>query len=432
LLLIGCLGAVGCFTKEIPAQPKDRHQGGSILLPAPCSYTVTTVYGASRPEPQTVTLGNDPTPKLVHLNVANDASTGMAILWRTNDNTTLATTVQYGVGGALDKSVDGFTFVYDYVDVDGNDATLRMHETHLCGLLPDTQYSYRVGGADADNHGVWSDTYSFRTAPARTAPDSHVVFLVLGDTRDGYSTWGQILKTAFAQAVPDFILFSGDETNDGQVQSEYDAWFMAADPILASTPMIVAHGNHEINSVNFFSQFAMPGDEQNFGLDIGPAHLTVANDTPLDPGDLQGKNAQLLDTNLQAAAGAPWSLLMHHKPMFSASAGPHPGDVTIMRQAWQSIVDSHLVDLVFNGHDHDYERSRPMRGATPGQTNHDGTIYVVAGSAGADLYDNGMSFWTQYSEKTNNFLVVDVRAGTIKVNAYRADGSPLDSFTLNK
>jgi 3',5'-cyclic AMP phosphodiesterase CpdA len=336
------------------------------------------------------------------------------------------------VGSALDKSVDGFTFIYDITSDDPNVTNVRMHETHLCGLQPDTQYSYRVGGTDADNHGVWSPTYTFRTAPARTAPDPHVVLLVIGDTRDGYSTWGQILRTAIGQAAPDFILFSGDATLFGQVQSEYDAWFMAADPVLASIPMIVAHGNHDNNAVNFFSQFALPGDEQNFGLDLGPARLTVANDTPLDAADLQGKNAQLLDTNLAAAAGAPWSLLMHHRPMFSASAGPHPQDVTMMRQAWQSIVDAHQVDLVFNGHDHDYERSKPMRGMTPGQTNRDGTIYAVVGSAGADLYDNGKDFWTEISAKTDCFAIVDVRAGTIKVNAYRGDGSPLDSFTLNK
>ncbi len=129
---------------------------------------------------------------------------------------------------------------------------------------------------------------------------------------------------------------------------------------------------------------------------------------------------------------APWSLLMHHKPMFSASAGPHPQDVVTVRAAWQSIVDAHKVDLVLNGHDHDYERSKPVRGTSVGQTNADGTIYMVVGSAGAAQYDKGSDFWTEYSEKTFSFAIVRVRKGVITANAYRPDGSMIDSVMLTK
>jgi hypothetical protein len=348
----------------------------------------------------------------------------MAFLWRTNDNKTTSTKVQYGVGTALDKSLDGFTFVYDVSIGD----PVRMHETHLCGLMPDTQYSYRVGGSDGSKD-VWSPTYTFRTAPLRSATDAQLTLLNIGDTRDGYSIWGATLTTALQQAQPDYILFSGDETTLGPIQDEWDAWFMAGDPILASTPMIVAHGNHEVSSVNFFSQFAMPGDEQNFALDIGPVHLTVANDTPVDPADLTGTIAQTLDTNLKAAMGAPWSILVHHKPMWTAAAGPHPEDALGVRNAFGAIVDADNVDIVFNGHDHDYERTKPLRNGAVAQQ---GTVYVVVGSAGAPLYDSGMDFWTQISEKTYSFALAKVRAGQLVVNAYRNDGSMLDSFTLTK
>jgi hypothetical protein len=415
----------GCFTKDRKPMVADTHQGGTIMLPAPCNYSVTTQDSASRPEiPEVLMLGSDPTPKMIHLNVAHDPMTGMAILWRTNDNSTLATTVQYGVNGKTDQSTDGFTFVYDISIGD----PVRIHETHLCGLTPDTEYTYRVGGTDALGNQSWSSNYTFRTAPK--AQDAETVFLVLGDTRDGYDVWGSTLKLAVQMAMPDFILFSGDETTLGPLQDEWDAWFAAADPILASNPMIVAHGNHEVNSVNFFSQFAMPGDEQNFAVDIGAAHVTVANDTPVDMADLTGANAQLLDQHL--STNQPWSILVHHKPMFSASAGAHPGDVVTMRMAWQSIIDSHKVDLVLNGHDHDYERSKPMRGSTPGLTNADGTVFAVVGSAGAPLYDNGSDFWTAFSAKTYCFAIMRVKAGLITFNAYHADGTPLDSTMLTK
>jgi large repetitive protein len=426
--------AGGCFfEKETPPPPMDMdlHAGGSIAL-AECGYSVTTVDGASIPVLGADVLGTDPTPRFVHVTVPGDPSRQLAILWRTGDTDTLASTVQFGENGATDQSKTGLTFVYDTAD-----GLVRMHETHLCGLKPDTQYTYRVGGTSgagsAGAQEAWSQTFTFRTAPDRaTSPNAEVVLLVLGDTRDGYNTWGATLKQAFQMQPPDAILFNGDAVLLGLDQQEWDAWFTAAGELLAGTPMILAHGNHDISSVNWYSQFALPDDEQNYGVHFGPVHITVANDTPVDVADLTGKNAQLLDAHLKEGMTAPWNFLLHHKPMWTAAAGPHPNDAVTVRMAWQATVDADHVDLVFNGHDHDYERTKPMRGSSAGTTLADGTVYFVVGSAGAALYDNGSSFWTEKSEKTFSFAFVRARAGAVSVNVFRGDGSTLDSVMYTK
>ena len=417
----------GCGSS--PAMQPDPHQGGSIELDR-CGYAVTTRDGASRPIMGTNMLGPDPTPKLLHVDVAHDPSKDMAILWRTNDEQTLATTVQFGENGQLDQSQDGLTFVYDLESPLASGATsVRMHETHLCGLKADTEYSYRVGGK-AGSQESWSPVYTFRTAPDRAqSPNAQLVVLVIGDTRGGYATWGQMLDTAFKQSPPDLILFSGDMTTLGPIQDDWDQWFQSAEAHLPQAPLVVAHGNHEVSSINFFSQFAMPADEQNFGFDFGPIHLSVANDTPTVANDLSGSIAQMLDANIKAGMGAPWSLVMHHKAEFTAAMGPHPMDQMPVRAAFEPLIDAGLVDLVLNGHDHDYERSKPLRA---GQVTVGGTVFVVVGSAGADLYPNGSGFWTQKSEMTNSFAILRVRKGDLKFDAYRADGSPLDSFELMK
>jgi len=423
--------ASGCFfKKETASHGPDLHIGGSIMLDK-CGYSVTTREGASVPELGTAILGSDPAPKMVHLNVGKDPRTGVAILWRTNDEATFATTVQYGINGATDKSENGFTFVYDLnAPTADNISTVRMHETHLCGLTPDTEYTYRVGGVDANGKEAWSPTYTFRTLP--TDPAAEVVMLVIGDTRDGYSTWGGALQQAFAKAQPDIVLFDGDATTLGPVQDEWEAWFNAAAPELPLAPMILAHGNHDVSAVNWFSQFAQPGDEQNFAVDFGAVHLTVANDSPVASADLTGVGAQMLDANLKAGANAPWNILMHHKPMYSASAGPHVADVITMRNAWGGIVDANGVDLVFNGHDHDYERSKPLHNNMVQPSTQNATVYVVVGSAGAALYNNGSDFWTEFSEKTFSFALVRVRTGSLQMTSYRADGTMLDSMMLTK
>ncbi|HEY2745645.1 MAG TPA: metallophosphoesterase family protein [Polyangia bacterium] len=432
-LILVCLPllAAGCFfEKETAHQGHDLHQGGTIMLDK-CGYSVSTADGASVPEPSSPVLGKDPTPKFVHVNVGQDPRTGAAILWRTNDETSLATTVQFGVNGATDQSESGFTFVYDLDAPTSTGLTeVRMHETHLCGLTPDTEYTYRVGGIDQSGTESWSPTYTFRTLPMD--PSAPMTILVIGDTRDGYSEWGTELKQAFATATPDIILFSGDGTTLGPIQDEWEAWFMAVQDELPLVPMILAHGNHDVSSVNWFSQFAMPGDEQNFAVQFGGVHLTVANDTPINPADLTGSILQTLDTNLKAGIGQPWNILMHHKPMYSAAAGPHPEDVTTMRADWLSTVDSDQVDVVFNGHDHDYERSKPMHGDVVQPTTAGATVYFVVGAAGADLYDSGSSYWTAFSEKTYCYAVIRIMPGSLQMTAYRDDGSMLDSTMITK
>jgi hypothetical protein len=431
VLVFALLGLGGCwFAKDIPPPPSDVLNGGMYQF-TQCNYTLTTPNNASAPSPNDDYLGDDPTPTFVHITIDGDPAHAMAMLWRTNDedamNYTRATKVAYGVNGATDTIVEGATFMY--LGVTNNH--IRIHESHICGLMPDTVYTYKVGGGPAGAE-VWSKTYTFRTAPDKTDASAMVTALILGDTRGGYATWGMALDSAFAKASPDVIFFSGDAVTLGPTQDEWDTWFMTGGDRLAQTPFSYCHGNHDISSVNYFAQFAQPGDEQNFDFDFGPLHLAIANDTPIDMADLTGMNATLLDQHLANGSGAPWLIEMNHKPLWTAAAGPHPEDQLPVRMAWQPIIDKYKVDIVFNGHDHDYERTKPMRGATAGTTQADGTTYVIAGTAGAQQYPNGTNYWTAVSQMTYNFLIVTIRVGQLQVNAYRTDGTTLDTVTLTK
>ncbi len=424
-----CVILSGCFGDAPPAMMPDGGdpRAGGTITPAGCGYTVTVRDGASAPAPSAKRLGSDPTPVMIHLGLATDPARSMVVTWRTRDEATQATTVQFGTGGGTGESADGFWFDYDSPTA----PTARIHETHLCGLTPDTVYSYRVGGVGGDGSEKWSPVYTFRTAPDFVAhPDAQVTLAVIGDTRDGYATWGQSLAQAQKLGPPDLVLFSGDAVTLGPIQTEWDEFWTQAEPVLRTVPMISAHGNHDVNSINYYSQLALPGDEEDYSLDYGAVHITVLNDTPVSMGDLAGKAAQFLDADLAAHDAAPWKAVLHHRPMWSAAAA-HGGDPAL-RMLWQPIVDAHKVDVVFNGHDHDYERTKPMRGMTPGATPADGTIYVVAGTAGAPLYDSGSDFWTAISSKTHNLVIVHARVGMLDAHAYDENGNSVDQFTIGK
>src|SRR5207302_459226 len=125
------------------------------------------------------------------------------------------------------------------------------------------------------------------------------------------------------------------------------------------------------------------GAEEFYGIDYGPLHLTVLNDTPAVVADLAGKESRFLDADLTNAA--PWKLVMHHKPAYSNDMG-HGGEPSVLA-AWTPIFDAHKVDVVLNGHVHGYERSNPIRAMKPVATPADGTVYLVSGGAGAPLYE---------------------------------------------
>jgi acid phosphatase type 7 len=407
----------------------DPDLAGGSRLPTGCDYLVHTVDGAEAPQPSEAHHAGDPTPKHLHLGIAGDPRTSMVVAWRTNDNTTRVSTVQYGKAAVSEHSVDGFT--WRYATGFGNGEYQRVHETHLCGLEPDTAYVYRVGGVNAEGVESWSAEHHFRTAPDLTAdPSAEVVFLFLGDTRDGYDVFSRLLTKAKELAMPDLILFSGDAVTFGPIQNEWDAFLAAAEVLTPDVPWISAHGNHDQNSANYFSIFAMPGDEENYSLDYGAAHLTVANDTPLDLASITGETASFISNDLVAHAGAAWKLVMHHKPAWSASEN-HGSDV-LLQSTWAPIFEANSVDMVLNGHDHDYERTFPMKGDQVKGTPAEGTIYVVAGGAGASLYNAGKGFWTAVSESTNHFVILRVRTGRLEYTAYREDGSILDTLIITK
>ncbi|MDB4963183.1 MAG: metallophosphoesterase [Myxococcales bacterium] len=399
--------------------------GGTLEVPG-CGYSVTTRVGAEPPRLATAYVGEDPTPRLVHLGIVGDPKTSVVAQWRTVDETTTATTLRYGVGAnlaesALTETVTGIQWAYAAT---GSDLP-RMHQVHLCGLEPGTSYSYQVGSP-----GSFSPIYTFTTAPDIVAhPDAEVLYAFVGDSRGGYDVWGQIVAQYQAR-MPDLILYSGDAVTIGIVQEEWDLFLARGEPLFAQVPVVMAHGNHEVNAVNFYSQFAMPGDQENFGFDYGFGHITVANDTPSDSGALTGSTVEFLRSDFEASKTARWKLLMHHQPMWSASN--HGSNLTL-QATWGPVVDQYAIDLVINGHEHEVEITKPMRGGAVQASNADGTVYAVIGGAGAPLYANGNEFWTEYSEKTNGASIIRVRRDQLVLDAFRLDGSAIPmSFSKTK
>ncbi len=356
--------------------------------------------------PHLPVLGDEPAPYNLRIGVHEDPRTDATMMWQT-DQGTLATLVRLESPDEL--TLEGASFP-------APDDTSRQHELRLCGLEPDTTYRYRVGA-----RGVWSEPYEFSTAPAD--PEATVRLVVLGDSRDDLETWEQVMELAAAQE-PDLLLHTGDIVALGGLQSLWDEWLAVSEGLLASTPVLTVHGNHEFMAPNYFGSFALPGNEQWYGVDWGALHITVLNDMATSDDSIE-QTAWLAED--LAGTDRAWRIMTHHQP--SWTDGNHAPNLEA-RDEWNPLLEQYAPDaLVLCGHNHLYERSVPIIGE---EQDPEGVTYVTTGGAGAPLYGTGSDWFLHITESTYHYMVLDVGPQTLEATAYRLDGTVLDSFALER
>lgn len=357
-------------------------------------------------------------PEQIHLTFPHrDASHHVAVTWQTGPDNRHAL-VRIGEDpDTLDRIYSGHTFTYP--SLSGN----LLHEVHLCGLPAGRTLYYQVGGGD-----TWSDVRPFTTAP-EWGSDDEFVFAVAGDTRsDDYELWRQGTEQML-EAGAQFVLFSGDAVEAGPSQAQWDGFYRAAEPTFSRAPFIPANGNHDLLVVEYLGQLALPEGEDIYHLRYGNALIISMTDVTFEPGAVRGRYRDYLETILQEHEDAEWKILVNHRPFFSAST--RHGSASDLQSDWMPVLDRYGVDLVFNGHDHNYERSVPIRNnarVEPG----DGAIYVVSAGLGAPMYDNGAQWWTHTSEKVPSWCLVRVSGSRVEFTAYRLDGTVIDEFVWDK
>jgi predicted phosphodiesterase len=184
-------------------------------------------------------------------------------------------------------------------------------------------------------------------------------------------------------------------------------------------------GNHDYITANgqpyldaFYLPHNNPADsEKYYSFDWGNAHFTALdfNDGP--------SQAQLdwLQADL-AATHQPWKFVFYHQAIYSS--GPHGYESYIIgkRAVLAPIFEANHVDVVFNGHDHDYERTQSINGV----------VYIVSGGGGASLYNVNPQTFSAYAETTHHAVYVEVDGCALNLQAVKPDGTVFDSLTLNK
>lgn len=453
-LTLTSLVAVALYACGSSSDDAPKGGGGSgapvtSYTPKSCDYAVSLPDSVEDATMDGREVGAEPTPKNVHVSWAGPPSSSFAVNWGTGLDTRL-TQVLYGTDPSAVAAADragagvsvqlGHTFIFGSSSPLYADQKARVHEGHVCGLEPGTTYYYKVGGP-----GHWSAVYDVATAPApeTTTPFR---FVLSGDSRGDPGAFAEIQRAA-RDAAADFQIFTGDAVMVGANQLNWDEFFQAkagsfaAEEALARIPFMTVVGNHEALALNYFVQFAFPGEETEgespdsrgeewYSFQYGNAYFFMLNDTVTDQNSF-AREAAWMKTKLDGLdrAKIDWVFAVHHRPLYTCS---NHSPLATQVDLWGKVYDEHEVDMVLAGHNHCYERSKPIRAGAEAPMG-GGTIYVTAGGAGAPLYSTGTDCpLEQITEKTRGYVIIDIDGKKLDYRALRNDASEIEAFSLTK
>jgi 3',5'-cyclic AMP phosphodiesterase CpdA len=403
-------------------------------------------------------FGADETvPQRIFLGIGADPAHTQPVTWRTTAavEAPQAQIAAWSADPGFEKSATTVNATATPVTIaDGVQVT--HYEANFESLEPAKDYAYRVGDGK-----TWSEWNHFRTAAATAEPFR---FIYLGDAQRGVKTlWSRVVREAVLHA-PDarFLLHAGDLVEEGYNDAQWGEWCYGVGFIGERYPNIVAVGNHDMN---------LPENDPNANRPVGVsplwhAHFAFPKNGPADTPaldeeaytfDYQGVRFIVIEANAFAqfenydpetrkvvqAKEVPWvegllknnpnrwTVILQHEPLYQAGKNP---DNPPLRDALLPLFDKYRVDLVLQGHDHTYARSKKLAGGKEVAANEPGTVYVVSVS-GSRMYPTNPKYQPLMAKTLANaqtYQTVDVNNDRLRYESYGVDGTKVDSFELSK
>ena len=282
-----------------------------------------------------------------------------------------------------------------------------VHNIKLTGLLPNTEYHYRVAQGSS-----LSGDYTFYTAPA---PGTAAHWGFAADCRTNTADHNAMVSL-IASHDPRMMLYGGDLCASASYSSWNSEWFVSNQAALnATSPWVNSPGNHEgwNDLTKAFTQSEM-GDPDYFSFNYGDAHVLVLN-TQLSHGSGSAQwNFAAADL---AASNAAWKVVAFHISAY-VSGSSHGEDADMVAMSQQVFVPNG-VDLVLTGHSHFYQHNLV-----------DGIHHMVIGSFGAPLAAPSYASYTILSEQTYCFGIIDTTPNVLTLTTYRTNGSIIETITI--
>jgi predicted phosphodiesterase len=306
-----------------------------------------------------------------------------------------------------------------------------LHEIKLTNLQPETTYVYRVT-TFSNGRKLISPPRTFSTA---VKEDSPFTFAIVGDTQNNAKMTGQIARLIFERR-PHFVMHCGDVVEEGAIKWRWvEELFLPSTDLFAHVPVLPTIGNHEKNHPNYYKYFSLPAPKYYYRFPYGNADFfAVDSNKSLEPGSEQ---YQWLDREL-AASTAKWKFVYHHHPAWSSAfndygkttGGDSESNANVKKLA--ALYEKYHVDVAFNGHQHFYERTWPIRGGKVDRQN--GVVYITTGGGGGELGKVGPSpMWFKAQLRVDHHLCyVTIHGSRFELKAFDQHGNLFDMLDIDK
>jgi hypothetical protein len=389
----------------------------------------------------------------------------------------------------------------------------KLYSASFTGLKSGSTFSYRVS----------KEKKIIFTADAKSlkSAEQPYRFIAFGDIGAGSAEQKAIITRVF-EAKPDLLLVPGDIVYEHGTVLEYDTRFWPvynadkADgvgvPLIRSIPFFVSTGNHDTDmrdldqfpdglAYYYFWDLPLNGPVSkeggplspnlkateenrkaftdvaatsypgmtNYSIDYGNAHWVFLDSNPYV--DCTSKElSDWLAKDLVAAKDATWRFVVFHHPGFNSSREHYEQQ---QMRLLSPVMEAGKVDIVFNGHVHNYQRSFPLKflpdkqgtilmGGKDGKTirgrvvngkwtldktfdgktdtTPEGIVYIITGAGGQKLYNpeqnNDPDSWQKFTDKfvsnIHSYTVVDVDGKTINIKQISSEGQEIDTLKITK
>lgn len=250
--------------------------------------------------------------------------------------------------------------------------------------------------------------------------DGSLKFAVLGDFGTGdqsqYELADQMAKLR-QRFKYELVVLVGDNLYGSERPQDFAKKFeLPYKPLLdAGVKFYASLGNHDAREQRFYKLFNMEGKlYYAFSPKPNVRFLALESSYPTP------EQILWVETELKASS-SDWKIVYFHHPLYSS--GDRHGSDLRLREALEPLFLKYNVSVVFNGHDHFYERVKPQKGIA----------YFVVGSGGqlrAGNIDRGSGITARGFDTDLAFLAAEIAGDELYFNVISRVGQTVDSGVL--
>jgi predicted phosphodiesterase len=215
----------------------------------------------------------------------------------------------------------------------------------------------------------------------------------------------------------DSVLMLGDNIYGGNSAGDYQKKFeLPYKGLLDSGVQFYAClGNHDSPTERFYKPFNMNG-QQYYTFKKSNVQFFVLDTNYLKPAQLSWLEKELQNSMMD------WKICYFHHPLYSS--GSFHGASTELRLSLEPLFLKYGVQVVFAGHDHVYERTKPQNGIT----------YFTEGAAGelrkGDLKKTGLT--AAGYDQDRSFMLVEISGDELSFQTISRNGKTADSGIIRR